>query len=62
MKILSLLAYLLLVLLPTQARSPVPWSAKRPLTAQDFQQKLKPGATPQAAFLLWSRQQRRWPF
>ena len=52
MKTLSLLAYLLLILLPAHAQNPVPWSAKHPLTAQDFQQKLKPGATPQAAFQL----------
>ena len=52
MKILSLLAYLLLAFFPTHAQSPVPWSAQHPLTAQDFQQKLKPGTTPQAAFQL----------
>ena len=62
MKILSLLACLLLTLSPARAQTPVPWSAQHPLTVQDFRQKLKLGTTPQAAFLLWSRQQRRWPF
>ena len=52
MKILYLLAGLLLTLPPARAQAPVPWSARHPLTAQDFQQKLKPGATPQAAFQL----------